>query len=188
MSAAPAAPFGLRYVYHPSGEPRIETLEKGIASGQASAIYTGSPVKIDPATGMLTPTVAGADSCIGLFAGCSFISGNRPFILPYWPAGQTYDANTPMYAWYTPFDTQGILEGQANGPVAQIAVGEGINLVGAMSGSIYTGKSTQALNATTTGATPGTFIVQNVAPYPDNVWGDAFTIVRVRMVPTIPIA
>jgi hypothetical protein len=185
MSAA-AAPFGLRYVYHPSGEPRIETLTPGIASGQASAIYTGTPVSIDPATGMLQP-VGSALPCIGIFTGCFFISGNRPFLLPYWPAGQTYDAGTTMNAWYTPFDSQAILEGQADGPVAQTKNGEAIN-IGAVSGSIYTGKSSQALVATTTGATVGTFIVQNVAPYADNAWGDAFTIVRVRIFPAPPIA
>lgn len=187
MSAAPAAPFGLRYVYHPSGEPRIETLNKGIASGYTSALYTGTPVSIDPATGTLQ-AVSGTGSCIGIFCGCFFISGNRPFKLPYWPAGQTYDANTLMYAEYTPFDSQAILEGQANGPVAQVKNGESINLAGTVTGSIYTGISSQALEAVTTGATAGTFIVQNVAGYPDNAWGDAFTIVRVRLTPSLPIA
>jgi len=188
MSAAPAAPFGLRYVYHPSGEPRIETLANGIASGQALPIYTGSAVSIDPATGKLMPTPVAAP-CVGLFCGCFFISGNRPFKLPYWPAGQTFDAGTPMWAEYTPFDSQAILEGQANGPVAQTALGEAINLASATpTGSVYTGISSQALAATTTGATPGTFIVQNIAGYPDNAWGDAFTIVRVRLTPALPIA
>lgn len=186
--SATSAPFGLRYVYHPSGEPRIETLWNGIASGYASALYTGSPVSIDPATGKLMATAV-AGPCVGIFCGCFFISGNRPFKLPYWPAAQTYDANTPMWAEYTPFDTQGILEGQANGPLAQTALGESINLSSATtSGSIYTGISSQVLTATTTGATAGTFIIQNLAPYPDNAWGDAYTIVRVRMFPAIQIA
>lgn len=188
MSAAPAAPFGLRYVYHPSGEPRIETLHNGIASAYAQPLFTGSPVSIDPATGKLMATAVAAP-CVGIFCGCFFISGNRPFKLPYWPAGQTFDANTPMWAEYTPFDTQAILEGQANGPVAQTALGESINLSSATpTGSVYTGISSQALTATTTGATAGTFIIQNLAGYADNAWGDAFTIVRVRIFPSIQIA
>jgi len=187
MSAAPAAPFGLRYVYHPSGEPRIETLWNGIASGQATAMYTGTPVSIDPATGKLTATT-GILPCAGIFCGCFFISGNRPFKLPYWPAAQTFDANTPMWAEYTPFDSQAILEGQASGPVAQTKLGEAMNLVAGVTGSVYTGISSQALDPTTTGATAGTFILQNLAPYPDNAWGDAFTIVRVRITPALPIA
>jgi hypothetical protein len=179
MSAV-SAPFGIRCVYHPSGEPRVETLFNGIASGYATGLYSGTPVKLTT-DGTLIATATGADSTIGIFSGCFFISGNRPFKLPYWPAAQTYDANTPMWAEYSPFDSQAIFEGQANGSVAQTANGEAINLVTASTGSIYTGQSAQMLNATTTGATAGTFIVQNIAPYPDNAWGDAFTIVRVRI-------
>lgn len=178
--SATAAPFGLRCVYHPSGVPRAETLVSGIASGYATGLYTGTPVKLIAATGTLVATAVGADSTIGIFTGCFFISGGKPFLLPYWPAAQTYDANTYMWATYEPFDTQAIYEAQADGAVAMSANGEGINLITASAGSVYTGLSSQALSATTTGATPGTFQVQNIAPYSDNAWGDAFTIVRVR--------
>ena len=178
--SATNAPFGLRCVYHPSGTPRVETLANGIASGYATGLYTGTPVKLTT-TGTLVATATGADSTIGVFAGCFFISGGRPFQLPYWPASQTYDANTIMWAQYNAFDPQAIYEGQANGSVAQTALGEAINLADASAGSTYTGLSSQALNATTTGATPGTFTIQNIAPYPDNAWGDAYTIVRVRI-------
>lgn len=177
---AVSAPFGLRCVYHPSGEPRVETLVNGIASGYATGLYSGTPIKLTT-DGSIIATATGADSTIGTFTGCFFISGNRPFLLPYWPAAQTYDANTLMYAQYSPFDPQAIFEGQADGTVAMTANGEAINLVTASTGSVYTGQSAQMLNHTTTGATPGTFIVQNIAPYPDNAWGDAFTIVRVRI-------
>ncbi len=186
--SATAAPFGLRCVYHPSGVPRIETLVSGIASGYNTAIYTGTPVKLVAGTGTLVVSATGADSTIGIFVGCFFISGGLPNLKPYWPASQTYDANTYMWAQYEPFDSQAIYEGQADGSVAMAANGEGINLASASSGSVYTGLSTQALAATTTGATPGTFTVQNIAPYPDNAWGDAFTIVRVRATPQPPIA
>jgi hypothetical protein len=177
---AVSAPFGVRCVYHPSGEPRIETLANGIASAYATGLYSGTPVKLTT-DGTLIATATGADSTIGIFTGCFFISGNRPFLLPYWPAGQTYDANTLMYAKYSPFDPNAIFEVQADGPIAQTKNGEAANLVTASTGSVYTGQSAQMISATTTGATPGTFIVQNIAPYPDNAWGDAFTIVRVRI-------
>jgi len=177
---ATSAPFGLRCVYHPSGEPRIETLTNGIASGYATGLYTGTPVKLTT-DGTLVATATGADSTIGIFVGCFFISGGRPFQQAYWPAAQTYDANTLMWAQYEALDPNAIYEGQADGAVAQTANGEAINLVTASTGSIYTQQSAQFLNHTTTGAAPGTFIVQNIAPYPDNAWGDAFTIVRVRI-------
>lgn len=177
--SATAAPFGLRCVYHPSGTPRVETLVGGIASGYATALYFGTPVKLTT-TGTLVATATGADSAIGVFAGCFYISGGVPKI-GYWPASQTYDANTPMWVMYNAFDPAAIYEGQANGSIAQTKLGEAINLADASTGSVYTQLSAQALEATTTGATPGTFIVENIAPYPDNAWGDAYTIVRVRI-------
>jgi hypothetical protein len=177
---ATSAPFGVRCVYHPSGQARIETLVNGIASGYATGLYTGTPVKLTT-DGTLIATATGADSTIGSFVGCFFISGGRPFQIPYWPAGQTFDANTLMWAQYEAFDQDAIYEAQADGTIAQTANGEAINLVTASTGSIYTGLSAQMVNHTTTGATPGTWIVQNIAPYPDNAWGDAFTIVRLRL-------
>lgn len=175
-----SAPFGIRCVYHPSGEPRIETLANGIASAYGTGLYTGTPIKMT-ATGTLEATATGADTTIGIFVGCFFISGGRPFQIPYWPAAQTYDANTRMWAQYEAFDPNAIYEGQADGSIAQTQNGQAINLVTASTGSVYTGLSAQMLNSTTTGATPGTFIVQNIAPYPDNAWGDTYTIVRVRI-------
>lgn len=174
-----SAPFGLRCVYHPSGTPRVETLVNGIASGYATGLYFGTPVKLTT-DGTIVATATGADSTIGVFAGCFYISGGVPHI-GYWPASATYDANTPMWVMYNAFDPEAIYEGQADGIIAQTANGEAINLVTASTGSIYTQLSAQMLNHTTTGATPGTFIVSNIAPYPDNAWGDAFTIVRVRI-------
>jgi hypothetical protein len=174
------APFGLRPVYHPSGDVRVEQHANGIASGFGTAIFTGTPIK-KATDGTIIPCAVGADVCIGVFAGCQFISGNRPFILPYWPAGQTYDVNTRMVALWNPIDAVAEWEGLANGPVPQTAWGEGINLADASAGSIYTGLSSQHLNATVTGATPATFIVTGLPQYPDNTWGDAFTLLRVRI-------
>lgn len=174
------APFGVRCVYHPSGQARIETIKLGIASGYATGLYTGTPVKLTT-TGTLVATGTGADETIGSFVGCFFISGGRPFQLPYWPAAQTYDSNTEMWAQYEAFDPAAIYEGQADGAVPQTELGESINLANTSQGSVYTGLSTQALTATTTGSSAGTFIIQNIAPYPDNAWNDTYTILRVRI-------
>lgn len=172
------APFGLRPGFHPSGDIRMRDSYK-IASAYGTGLYSGTPVKLTT-DGTLIATTTGADSFLGIFAGCSFISGNRAFILPYWPAGQTYDANTDMKAWICPMDGLAEFEAQLDGTAASTIVGEAINLVTAAGGSVYTGQSNQALNHTTTGATPGTFIVTGLAEYPGNVWGDAFPIVRVK--------
>lgn len=179
--SATSQPVGLQPVFHPSGTIRQDSQINGVASGYATALYSGTPVK-RTTDGTLIAVATGADSAIGVFMGCEFTSAGNRFILPYWPASQTYDSNTnePMIAYFTS-DPNIIYEGQADGTLAATTIGEGINLANASQGSVYTGQSTQALNHTTTGATAATFEVLNLAPYPDNAWGDAFTKVRVKI-------
>jgi hypothetical protein len=166
-------------VWHPSGVIRQTELLNGVASGYASNIFTHTPVKYTT-DGTLIVCAAGADVTIGSFAGCEFSSAGKYFVLPYWPSGQTYDTLGPA-RFYVNTDKGITYEAQANGSVAITARGEGANLVGAVSGSTFTGGSTQALNATTTGATAATYTVQDLAPYEDNAWGDAFTQLRVTI-------
>jgi hypothetical protein len=174
-----AAPFGLRPVFHPSGEIRMRRMPNSIPSAYATAMYSGTPVKLD-SSGYVIPVGTGAENTIGVFAGCFFISNNRPFLLPYWPAAQTYDSNTEMWVDITPFDGSAEYEAQLNATAAATIIGEGINLANTSQGSIYTGSSTQALDAATTAATPGTFTVTGLAPYADNAWGDSYPIIRVK--------
>lgn len=174
------APFGLRCAFHPAGEPRIETLVDGILSTYGTSIFTGTPIKRDT-NGTIIPCSTGADSCIGIFAGCQYTATDgRRVVSAYWPASTAYVAGS-MLAFYEMIDGNAIYEGQADGTIAQTALGEGINLVDASTGSTYTGLSTQALNHTTTGATPATFQITNIAPYPGNAWGDTYTIVQVKI-------
>jgi hypothetical protein len=174
------APFGLRLAFHPAGDPRIASLKDGILSTYGTAIYTGTPIKRDT-NGTIIPVGTGADVCIGIFCGCQYTTTDgRRIISAYWPASTAYVAGS-MIAQYEMIDGNAIYEGQADGSVAQTANGEGINLVDASTGSAYTGLSSQALNHTTTGATAATFQIVDVAPYPDNDWGDTYTIVRVKI-------
>jgi hypothetical protein len=182
--SATAAPFGLRPVYHPSGVIRQEALASGILSTYGTAIYTGTPIKYDT-NGTIIVTATGADSAIGVFQGCEFSSAGHYFVLPYWPAAQTYDtpgpnnATNPMWAFFTS-DPNIIYEGQSVGSVAAADVGESINVQTASGGSVYSGYSNQSLSAPT-GSSAGTFQIVGIAPYEDNKAGDAFTIVRVKI-------
>lgn len=176
-----SSPFGVRPVWHPSGVIRQTEILNGVASGYATDIFTGTPVKYTT-DGTLIVTASGADSTVGSFAGCEFSSAGKYFVLPYWPASQTYDTLGPARFYLT--DDKGIVyEGQANATVAATARHEGINLAAAPSpaGSVYTGASFQSLNATVTGATPATYTIQDLAPYENNAWGDAFPILRVTI-------
>jgi hypothetical protein len=168
-------------VWHPSGTIRQTELLNGVASAYGSNIFTGDAVKYTT-DGTLILTASGADSTVGAFAGCEFSSAGKYFVLPYWPAAQTYDSAGPA-RFYLNDDKEIVYEGQASGPVPSTERGEGINLSAAVGvgGSVYTGTSTRTLDATTTGATPATFTVQDLAPYENNVWNDAFTVLRVRI-------
>jgi len=164
---------------------RQDQLASGIASGYSTSLFSGTPVKYTT-DGTLVAVGTGADVCVGVFQGCEFSSAGHYFVLPYWPASQTYDTPAgngilnPMWAFFTS-DPGIIYEGQADGSVAMSANREGINLVDASQGSTYTGVSTQRLNHTTTGATAATFQVVGLSGYPGNEWGDAFTIVQVKI-------
>lgn len=175
-----SAPFGVRVAYHPSGTPRVSEQVDGIASAYNTAIYTGTPIKRHT-DGTIIVTATGADSTIGIFAGCEYTkSDGRRIISPYWPANETYVAGT-MKAYWVGIDLLCELEAQSNATMASTTIGEGINLVTASTGSAANGISAQMVNATTTGATPATFIVTGLAPYPDNAWGDSYVVVRMRI-------
>jgi hypothetical protein len=175
-----SAPFGLNPVYHPSGTIRQDVLNNGVASTYGTALYTGTPVK-RASDGTLVAVGTGADVAIGIFQGCEYTDASGRFIVsPYWPASATYADDGLMQAYFTS-DPGIIYEAQANGAVTLTENGASINLADASQGSTYTGRSTQSLDATTTGASAGTFQVVNLAPYTNNSWGDAYTIVQVKI-------
>lgn len=185
-------PFGLRAAVHPSGIIRQDYQVNGIVSGYGTAIYTGTPVKRDT-NGTLIPCATGADTAIGVFQGVEYTDATGRFVVsPFWPASATYRSDGQMQAYFTS-DPNILYDAQANGPVAATKIGEAINLADASQGSDYTGLSSQALNATTTGATPGLATVVSIPPGPYfggewNTPGDAYTIVRVRLTQQPPIA
>lgn len=187
MSAA-NAPFGLRPANHPSGILRQDRMINGIASGYATALYTGSPVK-PTTTGTLIATATGADNCIGSFQGCEYtdLPSGRFVVSPYWPAAATYVVDGLMECYFTS-DPNILYDIQADGSVAQTKVFETANL-SAITGNTATGLSTATVSATTTGASAGTFQVVGIPVGPDNVAGDAFTIVRVKISTySVPVA
>lgn len=175
------APFGVRPVNDPSGTIRQTEIIGGVQSTYGTSLFTGTPVKYDT-SGFLVATATGADSTVGSFAGCEFGNATGYFVLPYWPASSTYSSTFGPARFYLNDNRNLMWEGQANGTVAATARGEGINLADASQGNSTTnGWSTQSLNATTTAATPATWIVRDIAPYPGNEWGDSYPILRVSI-------
>lgn len=175
MSAV-AAPFGLRPAYHPSGY--IRTVAGSIASATATNIFLNSPVAYVPASGKIALAAAAARA-IGSFMGCEFTpSDGRRRLTNMWPTGQVA---TQIVAYFTR-DPYIVYEIQGNGPVLEDDIGECNNWTvnDTTAGNTTTGISNVALTTPTAAAAAG-LQVTGLAPYVDNDWGDAFTIVEVRI-------
>ena len=65
--------------------------------------------------------------------------------------------------------------------MAQTTIGNEYNFTAVTSGSSTTGLSTATLGSATAAgnSTQGQMRVVDIAPYVDNAWGDAYTVVRV---------
>jgi hypothetical protein len=171
---AVAAPFGLRPVSHPSGIIR-PSQSLPIASGYATNLFENTPVSIQ-ADGTLGIAAAGARA-IGSFAGVEYTdSDGRRRPSNRWVAGTVA---TDIVAYYTS-DPDLLYEIQANATLVQLNIGEQFDWTTATTGNSTTGLSTVALNAASSAANAGLQVL-GFSPYVDNLVGDAFPIVQVRI-------
>lgn len=177
------APFGFRPIYHPSGIVRPKAYPLGIASGFATNIFKGTGVLLTTA-GVLNPTTANNVDFLGVFAGVEYTpSGGRPVVSPFWPASTVLEAGAPMtaYVWDDPTI---VYEVQADGAIAQTAIGDQVNTA---AGEFTTGSTQTGLSSSRVAATPvgvgvqGMWRVLGLSGYVDNTWGDAFTMVQVNI-------
>lgn len=170
---ATSAPFGMRPVFHPSGQLRARVIDNGISSGYASNIFLGDPVRITT-TGVIN-VGSGSNSILGSFAGCEFIDTFGRFRMSsYWPANTT---STYTRAWLHD-DPVIVYAIQSNGSIAQTAIGDQADIVNAGTGNTSTGISSAAISSTLKGAgVQGLLRIVDLYDDPNNVWGDAYTIV-----------
>jgi len=182
--SATSAPFGLRPAFHPSGLDRAQALANGIPSGFSSNIFKGQPVRYQTTAlggtlGTITPaTTSGA--WVGAFAGVEFTdTTGRRRVSNYWPASTAYQTGSCVAYFYN--DQNIVYEIQASGTMAQTTIGNEFNFASVTAGSATTGLSACTLDHTSAvgNGVQGQMRVVDIAPYPDNDWGDSFTIVRV---------
>ena len=183
--SATSAPFGLRPAYFPTGLERAQALTGGIASGYGSNIYKGQAVQYNPNAGTILPvvdTTTNSGKVSGSFQGVEFTdTTGRRRVSNYWPAGTTLAANTTTNAYFYN-DQQIVYEIQADGSISQTSIGNEANLSNFTAGSATTGLSAMTLSSSLVGSgSNGQFRIVDIAPYPDNAWGDAYTIVRVQV-------
>ena len=179
--SATSAPFGLLPAFHPSGLDRAQALAGGIASAFASDILKGQPVRYIAASGVIEPVTATNQAFSGAFAGVEFTdTTGRRRVSNYFPANTAYQTGSCVAYFYN--DPNIVYEIQAAGSVAQTSIGLDANFSNFAAGSNVTGLSQATLNASilSTGV-QGQVQILDIAPYPDNDWGDAFTIVRVQV-------
>lgn len=179
--SATSAPFGLRPAFHPSGLDRAQALANGIPSGYSSDILKGQPVLYVAGSGVIEPVNATADAVSGAFAGVEWTdTTGRRRVSNYWPANTAYQTGSCVAYFYN--DPNIVYEIQAAGSIAQTSIGLDANFSNFAAGSTTTGLSQATLNATVlaTGV-QGQVQILDIAPYPDNDWGDNFTIVRVQV-------
>jgi hypothetical protein len=184
--SATNAPFGLRPAFHPSGLDRAQALAGGIASGYATAILKGQPVKYSTAAvlagsqGTIVPVTATGDAWSGAFAGVEWTdTTGRRRVSNNWPANTSYVAGSCVAYFYN--DSNIVYEIQADGSLSQTSIGGEYNFTNLTAGSTTTGLSQATLGASTAQANgaQGQMRVVDLAPYADNAWGDAYTVVRV---------
>lgn len=173
------APFGLRPAFHPSGLDRAQALAGGIASGYNTDILKGQPVKLD-SNGNIVVAAAG-ESFQGAFAGVEFTdTTGRRRVSNNWPANTAYQTGSCVAYFYN--DPNIVYEIQAAGSLAQSSIGDMADLSNTTAGSTTTGLSQCTLSTTLVGAgNSAQMLIRDLAPYPDNAWGDAYTIVRVQI-------
>ena len=186
--SATSAPFGLRPAFHPSGLDRAQALANGIQAvstsgnvslGYATTILKGQPVKMDTAGYIV---VAGAsDPILGAFAGVEWTDATgRRRVSNYWPASESFQVGSLVAYFYS--DPNIVYEIQTDGTLSQLAIGDEFDFSNVTAGSTTTGLSQATLSITPAGA--GQLKVMRVvdlAPYPDNAWGDSFVIVRAQI-------
>ncbi len=186
--SATSAPFGLRPAFHPSGLDRAFALANGIqavsttgnvSAGYATTILKGQPVKMDTAGYIV---VAGTgDAFLGAFAGVEWTDATgRRRVSTYWPGNESFLVGSVIAYFYQ--DPIIVYEIQVDGSLTQAAVGDEFDITNSTAGSTTTGLSQATLGTTAAGSGAAKQCrVIDLAPYPDNAWGDAYTIVRVQI-------
>lgn len=182
--SATNAPFGLRPAYFPTGLERAQALANGITSGYASNILKGQPVVYgSTANGGTLGTIipaATTGAVTGAFAGVEWTdTTGRRRVSNYWPASTT---GTQVVAYFYN-DLNIVYEIQTDATIAQTSIGNEYNFSNITAGSTTTGLSQCTLGVSTAAGAgnQAQLRVVDLAPYPDNAWGDAYVIVRVQI-------
>ena len=187
--SATYAPFGLKPVYHPSG--LVRSLNYTGAYDTNAVFYSGTPVALDEATTAGTSTLVVASNTptanmrlAGVFGGVEYTDASGRRTVSKW-FGPALGTATDLVMWIF-MDPEIVYEIQANGSLTNIVVGQEFNFTAVSSGQIIgnggLGTSTAALSTTAVAAgTQAQAQVVNLGREITNAWGDAYTVVQVKI-------
>lgn len=175
-------PFGCRPVWHPNGtiRPYCLPLTKALMDALPT-LKKNQAVQIDP-TGRLAAAANAAD-WIGVFQGAEYtdLQSGRPTISNQWINGTLVkDLGNESGRVYFTRDPEIVYEIMGSGTIPISAVGEQAAFANIGAGTAD-GFSQAQLDVATLAAAQNMMKVLSVARYPDNDWGDAFTIVNVQI-------
>lgn len=173
------APFGMRPSFHPSGLDRAVALPNGIASAYNTGILKGQPVALNTSGNIIAATAGSAYQ--GAFAGQEFtdLTGRR-LVSNQFIANTAYQAGSQITYYYS--DPNIVYDIQADGSLAQSAIGDQANFSAITAGSTTTGLSQCTISTTLAGSSAvGDMRIIGLTPAVDNAFGDAFTVVQVQV-------
>jgi hypothetical protein len=182
-----AAPFGIKPFLSDGVYVRESAYKNVIADGYANNIYCGEPVMLNVATQQIEAVNANATNtvalakCLGAFAGVEYfdVSGKKN-VDNKWIGGTKLMPGKEVIVYV--HESQGGLMQfavQAAGSLPANSVGKQANFAALTAGNVVTGQSQASLSTTLQAAAAfGHFLILGAVDYPDNDFGDAFTIVR----------
>lgn len=185
--SATYTPFGLKPVYHPSG--LVRSLNYTGAFDAEATFYSGTAVSLDNAGSASTLIVATDAPTVdqrlgGVFAGVEYTDASGRRTVSKW-LGPALGTVSDYVIWLF-MDPEIVYEIQADGSIANTAVGQQYNLLDNNSGQIIgnggLGTSTAGLDPTNVAAgDQGQVQVVGLGREITNAWGDAKTIVQVKL-------
>ena len=198
--AATASPYGLKAVNELGGLPYAGSTRSFLIdpAGYNTNIYNGTIVYVNSSGYLNIVTGTGADGttnsfpgsgtltgAVGVFVGCTYTNAQGQIIYSqYYPANTASVQGSAITA-YVIDDDRAVFQVQANGTVAQSALGDNVYLANAQStstGSTTTGNSNIAVSSTVITTTAAFRIVGFVNSTTSQV-GDAFTDLLVKFNP-----
>ena len=174
---------GLRPVRHKHAGVQVaaHAIQDGIPSGYATDLYRGTPVAFDT-NGHVVIAANGSDF-VGAFAGVEYTDSNgRREFADRWTAN-TVATEVVVYV----YDDPGIIyEIQADGSLAQSAIGDQADFSVTVGFTLSDGNNTTQQSLASIGALKGVGVqgmvrILDKSRDPANDWGDSFTVVQVEV-------